>query len=75
MAQADPSVLRELTNELEEAILKASSFEVANAGLKRELDQILNASQQNSDALDAQAPPRAVRHRLPAEHSIIRPVQ
>jgi ribonucleoside-diphosphate reductase alpha chain len=71
VAEADPSVLEELAEELETANCKASTLEAANAGLKRELDQLLNASLQNSDALDAQAPPRAVRHRLPAERASV----
>jgi ribonucleoside-diphosphate reductase alpha chain len=70
-AEADPSVLVELAEELETAHCKASTLEAANAALARELSQMLNASQQNSDALDAQAPPRAVRHRLPAERASV----
>jgi ribonucleoside-diphosphate reductase alpha chain len=70
-AEADPSVLVELAEELEAAHCKASTLEAANATLARELNQMLNASQQNSDALDAQAPPRAVRHRLPAERASV----
>jgi ribonucleoside-diphosphate reductase alpha chain len=71
VAQADPAVLVELARELEAANGKASLFEAANAALTRELNQMLNASLQNSDALDAQAPPRAVRHRLPAERASV----
>jgi ribonucleoside-diphosphate reductase alpha chain len=71
VAQADPAVLLGLAQDLEAAIQKASSFEIANATLARELSQLLSASQQNSDALDAQAPPRAVRHRLPAERASV----
>ena len=50
---------------------KASALEAANAALTRELNQLLNASQENSDSLDSQAPPRAVRHRLPGERASV----
>jgi ribonucleoside-diphosphate reductase alpha chain len=36
-----------------------------------QLADLLRSATQNSDALDAQAPPRAVRHRLPAERASI----
>ena len=39
--------------------------------LETQLRSITEASTQNADALDAQAPPRAVRHRLPAERASV----
>ena len=46
----------------------------ANAALtaaQAQLASVIASINQNSDALDAQAPPRAVRHRLPAERASI----
>ncbi|MDE3106218.1 MAG: vitamin B12-dependent ribonucleotide reductase, partial [Acidobacteriota bacterium] len=39
--------------------------------LEAQLKAITEAALQNADALDAQAPPRAVRHRLPAERASV----
>jgi ribonucleoside-diphosphate reductase alpha chain len=50
---------------------KLVALEAVNAALNRELQQILAASTQNADSADAQAPPRAVRHRLPAERASV----
>ncbi len=50
---------------------RIATLEAANAALARELNQVLAASTQNVDALDAQAPPRASRHRLPAERASV----
>ena len=50
---------------------RITALEAANAALNRELTQVLAASTQNADALDAQAPPRAVRHRLPVERASV----
>jgi len=41
------------------------------ADVRAQLAAHIHATTQNSDALDAQAPPRAVRHRLPAERMSI----
>jgi ribonucleoside-diphosphate reductase alpha chain len=41
------------------------------ATLETHIRSLTEASTQNSDALDAQAPPRAVRHRLPAERASV----
>ena len=41
------------------------------AALEAQLRSLTEASTQNADALDAQAPPRAVRHRLPAERASV----
>ncbi len=53
------------------ASIRVANLEAANAALNRELTQILTASTQNADSADAQAPPRAVRHRLPAERASV----
>jgi ribonucleoside-diphosphate reductase alpha chain len=52
-----------------EARLQAQQHEIA--GLQQQLRSAIEAATQNADALDAQAPPRAVRHRLPAERASI----
>jgi ribonucleoside-diphosphate reductase alpha chain len=41
------------------------------ASLEAQLQHISEAALQNSDSVDAQAPPRAVRHRLPAERASV----
>ena len=41
------------------------------AALELQLKLITDAALQNSDSVDAQAPPRAVRHRLPAERASV----
>ncbi|MGA8938666.1 MAG: vitamin B12-dependent ribonucleotide reductase, partial [Acidobacteriaceae bacterium] len=58
------------------AALAASQSEVATAqqqlaDAQTKLAAVIAATNQNSDALDAQSPPRAVRHRLPAERMSI----
>jgi ribonucleoside-diphosphate reductase alpha chain len=41
------------------------------AALEAQMRSMTEASMQNADSLDAQAPPRAVRHRLPAERASV----
>jgi ribonucleoside-diphosphate reductase alpha chain len=50
---------------------RITALEAANAALTRELNQVLAASTQNVDEADAQAPPRASRHRLPGERASV----
>jgi ribonucleoside-diphosphate reductase alpha chain len=65
--------------EIEEAVLAAkaaaqAAVEAANnrvTALELQLRQIAEAAMKNSDSADAQAPPRAVRHRLPAERASV----
>ncbi|WP_263367560.1 vitamin B12-dependent ribonucleotide reductase [Edaphobacter bradus] len=58
--------------EIEEAVIAAkAAAQVRIAALEQQIKAITEASLQNSDAADAQAPPRAVRHRLPAERASI----
>jgi ribonucleoside-diphosphate reductase alpha chain len=67
------------TVEIEEAVVAAkaaaaAAVEAANSRigvLEVQLRQIAEAALQNSDSVDAQAPPRAVRHRLPAERASV----
>jgi ribonucleoside-diphosphate reductase alpha chain len=58
--------------EAEEALQKqlaAAQSQLATA--QAQLASLIHSTTQNADALDAQAPPRAVRHRLPAERASI----
>jgi ribonucleoside-diphosphate reductase alpha chain len=63
--------LAEAKQDLTTAAERIAALETANAALARELNQILAASTQNVDTLDAQAPPRASRHRLPGERASV----
>jgi ribonucleoside-diphosphate reductase alpha chain len=54
---------------LAEAHLASTQQQLADT--QAQLAAHIHATSQNSDALDAQAPPRAVRHRLPAERMSI----
>jgi len=63
--------LAEAEQNLASAADRIASLEAANAALNRELTQLLAASTQNVDAADAQAPPRASRHRLPGERASV----
>jgi ribonucleoside-diphosphate reductase alpha chain len=65
--------------EIEEAVAAAkaaaqASIDAAHtrvSALELQLRQIAEAALKNSDSIDAQAPPRAVRHRLPAERASV----
>ncbi|HZY61176.1 MAG TPA: vitamin B12-dependent ribonucleotide reductase [Edaphobacter sp.] len=58
--------------EIEEAVIAAKAAAQARiTALETQLKAITEASMQNADALDAQSPPRAVRHRLPAERASV----
>ena len=70
-AAQSASSIETAARSLEAAIARAANLEAANAALNRELTQIVTAAQQNSESADAQAPPRAVRHRLPAERASV----
>jgi ribonucleoside-diphosphate reductase alpha chain len=52
-----------------EAKLQAQTQQIA--ALEQQIKTITEAASKNSDAADAQAPPRAVRHRLPAERASV----
>jgi ribonucleoside-diphosphate reductase alpha chain len=51
------------------AVLKESQQKIAT--LEAQLRQIAEAALQNSDSADSKSPPRAVRHRLPAERASV----
>jgi ribonucleoside-diphosphate reductase alpha chain len=58
--------------EIEEAVIAAKAAAQARiTALETQLKALTEASLQNSDSLDAQSPPRAVRHRLPAERASV----
>jgi ribonucleoside-diphosphate reductase alpha chain len=62
--------------EIEEAVTaaKAAATQAAQVkinALEAQLQQIAEAALKNSDSVDAQSPPRAVRHRLPAERASV----
>jgi len=50
---------------------RIATLESQVATLEQHLQAVLAASTQNADALDSKAPPRAVRHRLPAERASV----
>jgi len=58
--------------EIEEAVAAAkAAANVRISALESQILAITEAASKNSDAADAQSPPRAVRHRLPAERASI----
>jgi ribonucleoside-diphosphate reductase alpha chain len=58
--------------EIEEAVIAAkAASQLRITTLEAQLRQINEAALQNSDSVDAQSPPRAVRHRLPAERASV----
>jgi ribonucleoside-diphosphate reductase alpha chain len=60
------------TIEIEEAVIAAKAATAARiSALEAQLQQITAAALQNSDSADAKSPPRAVRHRLPAERASV----
>ena len=64
------------TIEIEEAVIAARAAARAESAarisaLELQLRQIAEAALQNSDSVDAKSPPRAVRHRLPAERASV----
>ncbi len=67
------------TIEIEEAVIAAKAAAAQAqleaqqkiSALELQLRQIAEAALKNSDSVDAQAPPRAVRHRLPAERASV----
>jgi len=60
------------TIEIEEAVVAAKAAAAARiTDLETQLAKVLAASTQNADAADSAAPPRAVRHRLPAERASV----
>ncbi|QMV18399.1 vitamin B12-dependent ribonucleotide reductase [Granulicella sp. 5B5] len=50
---------------------KAFALEQQLVAVQTQLNELANSANNNADNLDAQAPPRAVRHRLPGERASI----
>jgi ribonucleoside-diphosphate reductase alpha chain len=50
---------------------QASSLQAQIATLEMQIRSVSEAATRNADSIDAQAPPRAVRHRLPAERASV----
>jgi ribonucleoside-diphosphate reductase alpha chain len=67
-SSADAAVARQ---DLAAAQSQLATLEAQRAALLLQVDELLNAANQNADAPDQQGPPRAVRHRLPAERASI----
>ena len=58
--------------EIEEAVIAAkAAVQQKIASLETQLRQVTEAALQNSDSADSKSPPRAVRHRLPAERASV----
>jgi ribonucleoside-diphosphate reductase alpha chain len=57
--------------QLTEAMETATAAHTRIYALETQLKQIAEAALHNSDSVDAQSPPRAVRHRLPAERASV----
>jgi ribonucleoside-diphosphate reductase alpha chain len=60
------------TVEIEETVAAAKAAAAARiSALETQLAEVLAASTENADAADSKSPPRAVRHRLPAERASV----
>ncbi len=74
-AAKDPRISPEAVAKLEEiatdAALRLNDQQQKIAALEAQLRAIAEAALQNSDSVDAKSPPRAVRHRLPAERASV----
>jgi ribonucleoside-diphosphate reductase alpha chain len=57
--------------QLTEAMETATAAHARVHALETQLNAIAEAALKNSDSVDAQSPPRAVRHRLPAERASV----
>jgi ribonucleoside-diphosphate reductase alpha chain len=73
--QADAAATREELSarqaELAAAQTRLATAQQTNATLAAQLEALRRAFSEGNDALDAQAPPRAVRHRLPNERASV----
>jgi ribonucleoside-diphosphate reductase alpha chain len=67
----NPEELRTLSVSLDAAQQSVSTQAAQIAALHTQLAALTAASNENADALDSQRPPRAVRHRLPAERASV----
>jgi ribonucleoside-diphosphate reductase alpha chain len=70
---ATPGISPEAAEALAAAAAAAAKTAAAAqiAALEAQIRNMTEASTQNADSVDAQAPPRAVRHRLPAERASV----
>ena len=48
-----------------------TAIETQRDAMARQLNELLHAASENSESIDAQGPPRAVRHRLPSERASV----
>jgi ribonucleoside-diphosphate reductase alpha chain len=67
----DVAATAAITAALAASQAEASAAQSALAAAEAQLKQLTTATTTNADNLDAQAPPRAVRHRLPGERASI----
>jgi ribonucleoside-diphosphate reductase alpha chain len=67
-ATADAATLRD---ELVTTAARAAQLQQSNATLAAQLEALRRSITEGNDTLDAQAPPVAIRHRLPAERASI----
>jgi ribonucleoside-diphosphate reductase alpha chain len=70
-AAASTEKLAALTAAKELVSAQLATTQTQLAAAQTQLSSLIASINQNSDSLDAQAPPRAVRHRLPAERASI----
>jgi ribonucleoside-diphosphate reductase alpha chain len=70
-AAASTEKLAALTAAKELVSAQLATTQTQLAAARAQLATLIASTNQNSDSLDAQAPPRAVRHRLPAERASI----
>jgi ribonucleoside-diphosphate reductase alpha chain len=71
LTDADAPAVLAVKQQLVEAMETATSAHARIHTLEAQLRHIAEAALQNSDSVDAQSPPRAVRHRLPAERASV----
>jgi ribonucleoside-diphosphate reductase alpha chain len=64
-----PEAAEALASASAAAATAAAQAQIAN--LQQQIRNMAEASTQNADSVDAQAPPRAVRHRLPGERASV----
>jgi ribonucleoside-diphosphate reductase alpha chain len=69
--EADAAAVAAVKAQLVEAMETATAAHGRIHALETQLKAINEAAMQNSDSIDAQSPPRAVRHRLPAERASV----
>jgi ribonucleoside-diphosphate reductase alpha chain len=68
---ASDALLLSFRSAAEESALALESTKQQIAALQSQLAALTASSEENADSLDSQRPPRAVRHRLPAERASV----